>query len=513
MDVEVEGSHCVAKNRKRARNNCVEFDTGNWLKGKRVCLFGTFTYYRRQSVVDVLRLCGADVYIHPCNKKYEISILGGEGKTEPPYIEERELHKVNLQLLYNRFEVTLPWYLQFKPDSPEAYIGRQKEVVSITNWLHAWNKPKAKPGIIIYGGTGSGKKSLIQATLHSQQFSELLDVCADSDATVEQTAKCSDSISAVCDSIQCVQASSFIRPSQNGKHALLVFNANSLNSASDTNALTRLLSRRTLPVVFIVSEPKLDKRCKLWSKLGTFCTTLYIQPLRSYSIVSILENVTREAGAQGLISREQLEELAESCGGDVRHAINSLECLLRFRGCSAASMQKQCVPDTVKENLEALTSPIGSVIKLQLLSLLNSDMRICIEAAIVANSEKCARHDKQLLNMDRMASALSDCDAFYPGSEYRSAISVLSASNHMTPIESPFTAAPTHVKVQDGALLRGVRTEKAVHSFSSMRLASAHSMQLELLSMLPKLLKHTRVNDWPVNPALLDTLSMKVDRQ
>ena len=511
VSMESNNRLCVGK---RARE-CPDIHSNGWLRNKRVCLVGSFTTYRRASVVDALRREGAEVYIHPTTHTYSVTVVGSGSSAQPPYIEEEEL--VQDEVWRKRFDITLPWYLQFKPQCVEDVVSRRREIDVVCSWLKSWSA-KGKAALLMYGPCGCGKKTIIETALHSLHFTTLLDLCADNDVTTSSYNM--QSISVTCNNLQSLHSNLFIVEPQ-GKSALLLFNAESLFNAADIVALERVLTQKIVPVIFMISEDSLQSGSVFWEHMEKYCRTIHIDPLASKDIISVLQRVSTRVSE--VVSDVKVQEIAENCEGDLRHALNALESMIRFDQRETI-MHKETIPTTATEAILPLTTPIPTNIKLKLVEMMSNDIMSSIETAIHGSIESNCRRGapkkntkeekdramlQTLVHMEDICSTLSYCDLFYPASEYRSDMAILSASKNMRSITSiPRFSGRKSVKTSTTMAKKALHTPTAIHAIPSMSLDSASNCSMNLLSSFSTLLKQGPVNNWIIQPSVVDRFSM-----
>lgn len=206
-----------------------------------------------------------------------------------------------------------PWVIIYRPNKREDFIGNQKAVEEINNWIKKWEKkPPKKKAIFIYGPPGTGKTSIIKVLAKENSFS-LIEVNASdkrNKANIEETLGRN-----VKQNITLFGK----------KRMLLLDEMDGLSGSHDRggiSAILKIIDKTSFPIILISNTLEENMENRFRSILRK-AESIEFKPLKTSDICSKLKFITDDQELS--ISQEVLDSLALNCGGDLRSAIIDLE--------------------------------------------------------------------------------------------------------------------------------------------------------------------------------------------
>jgi replication factor C large subunit len=216
----------------------------------------------------------------------------------------------------------LLWVEKYRPQKISDVIGNELAKTTFIKWLK--NKRRRKKAVLFYGPAGIGKTSLVQAAANEYNF-KIIEMNASDTRTKKTINKMG------------VPATSFVALDQfsskpRGKILFLdeVDGVFGQQDRGGIGAIVKIVKESLIPVIMAAN----DKEIKKLRPLKKVCKLIRFHPIRIPLIITllrkicILENINAEF--------EALERIAQNSLGDIRSAINDLQCtsegknILRF---------------------------------------------------------------------------------------------------------------------------------------------------------------------------------------
>jgi replication factor C large subunit len=199
----------------------------------------------------------------------------------------------------------IPWVKKYNPKSSKDLEGLEKQFSELREYITKFKKGK---GILLYGGSGSGKTSSVYALAHELGL-ELIEINASDTRNAE-------SINSIVGSAS-KQASLFF----SGK-IILVDEVEGLTGREDrggVQALIKIIEESRFPIVLTCQDPYDDKLKALRkaSKLIEFKIRQYTDTLVFLKKICEKEKISFEEEALSMIARKS--------NGDLRAAANDLQ--------------------------------------------------------------------------------------------------------------------------------------------------------------------------------------------
>ncbi|RWS27697.1 cell cycle checkpoint protein RAD17-like isoform X1 [Leptotrombidium deliense] len=256
----------------------------------------------------------------------------GQRKRKPNYIfipNDRVLRNNNQESLV----------VKSSPKDKKSLCVNAKKVNEVENWLNAVfaeNNGNLSRVLILRGPSGAGKTATIQVLCHEltisvTEFSETL-YCV-------QKNEFDDEMQGITDPLFCqesqisrfkrflLEASSKIQPSS--RRTLILLEEFPTEFKRDPSQflvmVDKFIDTFSIPIVFIVNSPSSTdlSLCKFfpeWFLRSTNAIEIVFNAVTVASIVSVLKNICNDC-----IAKDNLKKFAETCGGDIRNAINTFE--------------------------------------------------------------------------------------------------------------------------------------------------------------------------------------------
>jgi replication factor C large subunit len=204
---------------------------------------------------------------------------------------------------------TTPWTIKYRPESAKEIQGQNKPVQQVVDFIQNYKSQKAK-GLVIYGGTGSGKTQSVYAIANDLDR-ELIEINASDFRNTEH-------IKAVVGGAL-EQRSLFMK-----EKLILIDEIDNVSGRYDKGAIptiNKLLDSSPFPVV-CTAQDIYDKKFKALRKKTTqvqFSTLSYL------SVAKFLRHILENEGIE--YDPDAVKSLARHADGDLRAAINDLQIL------------------------------------------------------------------------------------------------------------------------------------------------------------------------------------------
>src|SRR3989338_4966091 len=217
---------------------------------------------------------------------------------------------------------------KYKPETLEEVVGNREQIKEIESWLKGWRKGEA---LFLYGPSGCGK-SLIVELLAKKLNLELIESHANENRGYKEL---KDTV------MKSAHQQSLLR---RGKLVLI----DEVDAVDSAKGVTEIISGSDFPVVLIGETPyesslsAVRKSCRLVKFCG----------IRHDLIAAFLKNIC---------SMEKIEfdgiaitQLARSCNGDIRAALNDLETLLKADMAHVKNLPSRTQERNIFDTLKAI---------------------------------------------------------------------------------------------------------------------------------------------------------------
>jgi replication factor C large subunit len=207
-----------------------------------------------------------------------------------------------------------PWILSYSPKNSKEVLGQDKAIADLLKFIIE-HKTQKKKAALLWGPTGCGKTSMVQALAKEHQL-EIIELNASDFRTGDDISRIMGAASQ--------QKSLFSR----GK-ILLIDEIDGISGREDRGGvpeLAKITENTRFPVVMTANDP-FDKKFTPLRKnsLVIECETPTTDAMqRVLKRIAIAENITHED--------ETLTALARRSGGDMRAAINDLQIIATING-------------------------------------------------------------------------------------------------------------------------------------------------------------------------------------
>ena len=207
----------------------------------------------------------------------------------------------------------LLWVEKYRPQRISDVIGNELAKTTFIKWLK--NKRRRKKAVLFFGPAGIGKTSLVQAVANEYNF-KIIEMNASDTRTKKAINKMG------------IPATSFVALDQfssktKGKILFLdeVDGVFGQQDRGGIGAIVKIVKESLIPVIMAANDTEIKKL----RPLKKVCKLIRFHPIRIPLIISllrkicILENINAEF--------EALERIAQNSLGDIRSAINDLQCI------------------------------------------------------------------------------------------------------------------------------------------------------------------------------------------
>lgn len=197
---------------------------------------------------------------------------------------------------------------KYAPSSVDAMIGNEDAREHAKQWMLNWIAGKRRKPLLVHGPTGVGKTSLAYA-LASQYDMEIIEMNA---SELRNRGR-----------VERILTGATLAGTLSGKgKILLVDDVDALAGRKDSGgsgAIVSVLSECSMPVVVTATD--------IWDKklapVRNACEQLALKKVGKAAIAKLLAVIAAREGMEA--GPERIAAIAESCGGDVRSAINDLQ--------------------------------------------------------------------------------------------------------------------------------------------------------------------------------------------
>ena len=233
------------------------------------------------------------------------------------------------------------WTEKYKPKKVGDVVDQERAKKSLLYFLSNFKKQRKK-AVLLHGPYGVGKTSLVYAIANQFNY-EIIELNASHFRDKKK--------------LQSILGEAIKQKSLFAKQKLILFDELEGITKDDRGCLEELLKlieKTTQPIILVTSNIEDDRLRKLKRK----CLLIELEKLSDESIVKLLKEICRKEKIKA--DEKVLEEIARSCDGDARAAINDLQFLAAGRkeinkeALKALSKREKerTVEDAIKQILE-----------------------------------------------------------------------------------------------------------------------------------------------------------------
>jgi replication factor C subunit 1 len=216
--------------------------------------------------------------------------------------------------------VTKPMLVdKYAPQKIQDVIGHKESIQQLRTWLSSWDKgyPEQR-GVLVTGPPGIGKTTCVHLVARSLGYH-----------VVEYNASDSRSLSALRGLIA-------LGVRRLRKEVIVMDEVDGLSERGGVGEIAAILPKTGTPIFCIANE----KPPKLRPIVNACLDIKFTRPMKGV----IATALSRVVAAEGIrVSREELEQLCEQNGNDIRSVLHKLE----FYGCSAGEGSKEANKDAL----------------------------------------------------------------------------------------------------------------------------------------------------------------------
>ncbi|MFH1056250.1 MAG: replication factor C large subunit [Candidatus Micrarchaeota archaeon] len=197
----------------------------------------------------------------------------------------------------------LPWHLKHAPKSVDEIAGNEESKEIVKKWALEWQRGKKQKALLVWGPPGVGKTALAFAL--AGEFDWFLVESSSSDVRTEKSLLKRFGGSGMQGLF--------------GKRLLLIDDLDSVFDRGESSALIEMVENPVQPVLLCANDvwnPKL-------SKLRNECLKVEFKKINKTSVGKVLRKIAEKENA--VLPEGFVEEIAESCHGDLRSAIIDLQ--------------------------------------------------------------------------------------------------------------------------------------------------------------------------------------------
>ena len=206
----------------------------------------------------------------------------------------------------------LPWAIKYRPKKIAEVVGNKKAIGEFVSWLNIWLKGGIpnKRAVILNGPTGTGKTALVYAAANEFNL-ELIELNV-SDKRDAETLKNVVGSASSLDTLF----------SNARKRIILLDEVDGISGNEARGAisvLSKIITNTLNPIVMTANDIWAPRLRSIKDK----CKVINFNRLYSSTIVAVLKKICLKEGI--IADPAALKKIADSCGGDLRAAINDLQ--------------------------------------------------------------------------------------------------------------------------------------------------------------------------------------------
>jgi len=224
------------------------------------------------------------------------------------------------------------WTEKYRPQSLDEIIGNERAITALRNWAEKWKgtkTPKAR-AIILIGKPGTGKTSSALALANDYRWIPIeLNASDARNATTIKKIATSGAVNESFDSY-----GRFLSSQKGGRKLIILDEADNLYEKSDIGndlsdkggkkAIIETIRLTNQPIILIVNDYyNLIKGSG--EAIKQICQSIQFYEVNTFQIVELLKRICVEENIHADI--KLLNVIADRCKGDVRSAINDLQCI------------------------------------------------------------------------------------------------------------------------------------------------------------------------------------------
>lgn len=198
---------------------------------------------------------------------------------------------------------------KYAPKKLEEIIGNNEKIEYIRSWVLQWINGKGRKPLLIYGPTGVGKTSVALAIAKEYDF-DLIELNASDLRNRERVEK--------------ITGGAMLATTLFSKGRIILIDDIEMmagrKDSGGSGAISELLKNAPCPIIVTATD--------LWDKrLATIkadCEAVEFKKVNKIAIRKVLDTISKEEKLNA--SADLINAIAESCQGDLRAAINDLQC-------------------------------------------------------------------------------------------------------------------------------------------------------------------------------------------
>jgi replication factor C large subunit len=215
------------------------------------------------------------------------------------------------------------WTEKYRPKTLKEVVGNSTAVEELTDWAKSWEVGKpARNAVIFVGSPGVGKTTCAHALANDFGWG-VIELNA-SDTRNYEAIKRIAGFGAAYETF--TDSGEFVSTKAGGRKLIIFDEADNLFGTEDKGgmqAIVEIIKTTRQPIILIVNDYyELTRRS---SAIKELCKTIRFRTIQKDTIKAVFSAICIEEKIE--ISNEALSELAERANGDLRSAINDLQCI------------------------------------------------------------------------------------------------------------------------------------------------------------------------------------------
>ena len=207
----------------------------------------------------------------------------------------------------------LLWVEKYRPKKISDVIGNELAKTTFTDWLK--NQHRRKKAVLLYGPAGVGKTALVNAASNQFNFSII-----EMNASDTRTEKAINKVGKPATSFVALDKFS----TETKGNILFLDEVDGVFGQQDRGgigAIIKIVKESLIPIVMAANNTDIKKI----RPLKKVCKMIRFQPIRIPLIITMLQRICAREKVEAEF--EALERIAQNSRGDMRSAINDLQCI------------------------------------------------------------------------------------------------------------------------------------------------------------------------------------------